>query len=58
VIKRYVMTGNPAEIPDFSNLTCTNLMIRLKILLKKSPEGSPVRGMMSGSVKSIPTVTG
>jgi hypothetical protein len=39
---RYVMTGNPAEIPDFSNMTCTNLMIRLKILLKKAPEGSPV----------------
>ena len=28
------MTDNPAEIPDFSNLTCTNLMIRLKMLLK------------------------
>ena len=31
------MTGNPEEIPDFSNLTCTNLMIRLKMLLKKAP---------------------
>ncbi len=30
------MTIDPAEIPDFSDLTCTNLMIRLKILLKKS----------------------
>jgi len=40
--ERYVMTGNPEEIPDFSNLTCTNLMIRLKILLKKTPDGSPV----------------
>jgi hypothetical protein len=30
------MTDNPAEIPDFSNLTCTNLMIRLKMLLKKA----------------------
>jgi hypothetical protein len=39
---RYVMTGSPSEIPDFSNLTCTNLMIRLKILLKKAPECSPV----------------
>jgi len=40
--ERYVMTRNPEEIPDFSNLTCTNLMIRLKILLKKTPDGSPV----------------
>ena len=40
--ERYVMPGNPAEIPDFSNLTCTNLMIRLKMLLKKAPDGSPV----------------
>jgi hypothetical protein len=32
-----MMTGTPAEIPDFSNLTCTNLMIRLKMLLKKAP---------------------
>jgi hypothetical protein len=31
------MTGDTAEIPDFSNLTCTNLMIRLKILLKNAP---------------------
>jgi hypothetical protein len=30
------MTAETAEIPDFSNLTCTNLMIRLKILLKKA----------------------
>jgi hypothetical protein len=30
------MTGDLAEIPDFSNLTCTNLMIRLKMLLKKA----------------------
>lgn len=30
------MTGDSAEIPDFSNLTCTNLMIRLKILIKKA----------------------
>ena len=30
------MTGELTEIPDFSNLTCTNLMIRLKILLKKA----------------------
>jgi hypothetical protein len=29
-------------IPDFSDLTCTNLMIRLKMLLKKVPEGTPV----------------
>ncbi len=30
------MTEDSAEIPDFSLLTCTNLMIRLKMLLKKS----------------------
>ena len=29
-------------IPDFSNLTCTNLMIRLKMLLRKTPAGTPV----------------
>ena len=34
----------PADesIPDFSDLTCTNLMIRLKMLLKKTPAGTPV----------------
>ena len=36
------MTGDPAEIPDFSNLTCTNLMIRLKMLLKKAGPDSSV----------------
>jgi len=36
------MTSEPEEIPDFSNLTCTNLMIRLKILLKKAGPGAPV----------------
>jgi hypothetical protein len=36
------MTGKPAEIPDFSNLTCTNLMIRLKMLLKKAGADTPV----------------
>ena len=25
------------DIPDFSDLTCTNLMIRLKMLLKNTP---------------------
>ena len=25
------------QLPDFSDLTCTNLMIRLKILLKNTP---------------------
>jgi DNA-binding response OmpR family regulator len=29
-------------IPDFSDLTCTNLMIRLKMLLRKAPAGTPV----------------
>ena len=36
------MTVDPAEIPDFSDLTCTNLMIRLKMLLKKSGLDTPV----------------
>jgi len=36
------MTGQAASIPDFSHLTCTNLMIKLKMLLKKVPEGSVV----------------
>jgi hypothetical protein len=30
------------EIPDFSDLTCTNLMIRLKMLLKNTPPDSAV----------------
>lgn len=29
-------------VPDFSNLTCTNLMIRLRMLLKKAPAGALV----------------
>ncbi|MEI6294348.1 MAG: hypothetical protein WCP36_11730, partial [Methanomicrobiales archaeon] len=29
-------------VQDLSDLTCTNLMIRLKILLKKAPLGSAV----------------
>jgi hypothetical protein len=29
-------------VPDFSDLTCTNLMIRLKMLLKNAPPGMPV----------------
>ncbi len=35
-------SDNPDIVPDFSDLTCTNLMIRLKMLLKKAPEGSAV----------------
>jgi hypothetical protein len=30
------------KIPDFSDLTCTNLMIRLKMLLKNTPPESAV----------------
>lgn len=30
------------DIKDFSELTCTNLMIKLKILLNKLPEGDAV----------------
>lgn len=36
------MKGADATIPDFSDLTCTNLMIRLRMLLKKTPVGTPV----------------
>jgi len=36
------MTTKSENIPDFSDLTCTNLMIRLKMLLKKTPAGTPV----------------
>jgi hypothetical protein len=36
------MEGEPTGTPDFSDLTCTNLMIRLKMLLKKAPPGMPV----------------
>ncbi|AGB01723.1 hypothetical protein [Methanoregula formicica] len=36
------MRGADETIPDFSDLTCTNLMIRLKMLLKKAPDGTPV----------------
>ena len=31
------------NIPDYSELTCTNLMIKLKILLKKLPKGQDLR---------------
>ena len=31
------------ETPDYSNLTCTNLMIKLKILLKKLQEGEELK---------------
>jgi len=30
------------EIPDYTDLTCTNLMIKLKILLKKLPNGKKI----------------
>lgn len=36
------MKREQKQIPDFSDLTCTNLMIRLKMLLKKAPDGSTV----------------
>jgi hypothetical protein len=36
------MTPDEKPVPDFSDLTCTNLMIRLKILLKNAPPGTPV----------------
>ncbi len=34
-----IHTNPPADIPDYTNLTCTSLMIRLKQQLKKLPEG-------------------
>jgi len=40
------MTGDSSDIPDFSNLTCTNLMIRLKMLLKKAGPDIPVECMV------------
>nr|WP_320161857.1 hypothetical protein [uncultured Methanoregula sp.] len=36
------MTHEESPVPDFSDLTCTNLMIRLKMLLKNAAPGSPV----------------
>jgi hypothetical protein len=36
------MEEKQKEIPDFSDLTCTNLMIRLKMLLKNAPPDSAV----------------
>lgn len=36
------MSDDLNAIPNFSDLTCTNLMIRLKMLLKKAPEGIAV----------------
>ncbi|MFA4875835.1 MAG: hypothetical protein WC586_00350 [Methanoregula sp.] len=36
------MTHDETQVPDFSDLTCTNLMIRLKMLLKNASPGSPV----------------
>ena len=36
------MSEDISIIPDFSDLTCTNLMIRLKMLLKKTPDGTRV----------------
>lgn len=36
------MSEDTSTIPDFSDLTCTNLMIRLKMLLKKAPDGVSV----------------
>jgi hypothetical protein len=36
------MSADLGTVPDFSDLTCTNLMIRLKILLKKAHDGETV----------------
>ena len=36
------MKEEQKTIQDLSDLTCTNLMIRLKILLKNAPQGSAV----------------
>lgn len=36
------MTRDEKPVPDFSDLTCTNLMIRLKMLLKNASPGASV----------------
>jgi hypothetical protein len=36
------MTGKQKSVQDLSHLTCTNLMIRLKMLLKNTSPGTPV----------------
>jgi len=36
------MTEEGTNVQDLSGLTCTNLMIRLKVLLKKTPPGDTV----------------
>jgi hypothetical protein len=33
------MTDSMPDFPDYTNLTCTSLMIKLKQLLKKLPDG-------------------
>jgi len=33
---------NSTEIQDFTDLTCTNLMIKLKITLNKLPSGNSI----------------
>lgn len=33
------MTDTTYDVPDYTDLTCTSLMIRLKQLLKKLPDG-------------------
>ena len=35
------MTSKPACMQDFTDLTCTSLMIKLKLQLKKIPDGEP-----------------
>ncbi len=36
------MKEDSLVVPDLSDLTCTNLMIRLKIMLKKTQRGSGI----------------
>lgn len=36
------MNDEQKLVQDLSDLTCTNLMIRLKILMKKTPPGSAI----------------
>lgn len=33
---------NSIDIPDYTEFTCTNIMIKLKILLKRKPTGESV----------------
>lgn len=35
------------NIPDFTEMTCTNLMIKLRVMLKKLPENQTIEVMVT-----------